>query len=896
MKKNLLIWVFCFYSSIAFSQFSASKETSLSTAAIYTDRSAAVWGDITGSGKLDVVSEISSPHYQYLGVITDILGKSSFSAQDHMSKVQHNFYGSCLGDLDGDGDLDLVTAGPNGDNKSPNNVYYWSSSSSRFELVGSTYSIDGKAFYGNSTLIGDFTNDGKLDVMWFGSKYDPAIYLGINSTTTADKITFSSIKKLGNKVSNFKSGNFSVASGDFNGDGNLDVVTTNNAYNSGNYGGNYQLFLGNGDGTFNVSIAPLGTKAYISYAVTTKDINKDGKTDFIVSRGKFSPPYGSEIILYTRNKDNTGFDEKIIFSSSNIPGSVKMGDINKDGNIDIVSQSNRGNLLSVFFNQGNEKFNSTPDLSFKTIKVNQFFLRDIDKSGYQEIVTLSSCKVSYFKIGYRPNAPKANNETYIYDRTLRKASATAPKNSSIVWYATEKDDVKASAPTATNVGIYEAYASSKDLKSNFESENRTLVRLTINKANLSVSNASVSNKIYDGNKNAIISGAKLNGVLGADQVVLSNDKKGLFASKNAGKDIAITTQMQISGNSATNYKLLQPNLVGNIARKQITIDAKAESKIYDGTKVAILTEANLVDIIKNDDVALTNSSTATFTDKNVGTQIQVDVDMNLKGKDANNYDLLQGKTKANILPKKIMVNASAKDKIYDGTTVASISKAFCYGLIKGDDATLSDQKFGTFVTPNSGTHIEVNTSMTLSGKDAKNYTIQQPILRAKITPCPIEITANANSKIANSNDPKLTYKITSGKLLKLDNLTGTLSREKGEKAGSYKIELGSLSAGKNYTITFIPAEFKINEIITGINDMVKTETKIYPVPTSNTLTVSSPKIVKEIFLISSTGKILRSLKPKQNKFTIHVADLISGHYILVIKTENTSINKAFIKL
>jgi hypothetical protein len=78
-----------------------------------------------------------------------------------------------------------------------------------------------------------------------------------------------------------------------------------------------------------------------------------------------------------------------------------------------------------------------------------------------------------------------------------------------------------------------------------------------------------------------------------------------------------------------------------------------------------------------------------------------------------------------------------------------------------------------------------------------------------VSPRPITVTADAQSKVAGAPDPALTYRITSGSLIAGDSFSGELIREPGETAGTYAITLGALSAGNNYSITFVPSELTI---------------------------------------------------------------------------------------
>ncbi|WP_313383400.1 MBG domain-containing protein, partial [Chishuiella sp.] len=86
-----------------------------------------------------------------------------------------------------------------------------------------------------------------------------------------------------------------------------------------------------------------------------------------------------------------------------------------------------------------------------------------------------------------------------------------------------------------------------------------------------------------------------------------------------------------------------------------------------------------------------------------------------------------------------------------------------------------------------------------------------------ITKSNLTITADAQLKAYGTNDPSLTYKITSGQLIGSDQLTGDLKRDVGEDVGNYAINQGTLSASANYDLTFEKADFIITKaIVTGI--------------------------------------------------------------------------------
>src|SRR5439155_14497712 len=66
----------------------------------------------------------------------------------------------------------------------------------------------------------------------------------------------------------------------------------------------------------------------------------------------------------------------------------------------------------------------------------------------------------------------------------------------------------------------------------------------------------------------------------------------------------------------------------------------------------------------------------------------------------------------------------------------------------------------------------------------------------------VTVTANAQTKVYGDADPTLTY---TGALRLADSFTGSLARVAGENVGDYAMTQGTLSAGGNYTLTFVGA-------------------------------------------------------------------------------------------
>ncbi len=160
---------------------------------------------------------------------------------------------------------------------------------------------------------------------------------------------------------------------------------------------------------------------------------------------------------------------------------------------------------------------------------------------------------------------------------------------------------------------------------------------------VSVVNLTVGDKIYDGSDSAIISNLKLKGVVGRDDILIT-DSSGFFDDKNVGESKPITTLITLSGSDTINYELIQPTaLIANILPKPISLsgDFSVEEKIYDGSSAATLLEnnLNLEGVISTDDIEL-DEVLASFSHAEVGEDIIVNLDeVSIKGVDVNNYAL-----------------------------------------------------------------------------------------------------------------------------------------------------------------------------------------------------------------------------------------------------------------
>lgn len=106
---------------------------------------------------------------------------------------------------------------------------------------------------------------------------------------------------------------------------------------------------------------------------------------------------------------------------------------------------------------------------------------------------------------------------------------------------------------------------------------------TITPAKLNITGVTAVNKVYDGVRNASLSGGGVQ-VFGNDDVTLvKTAATGTFDTKDAGSaKLVSATGYSLSGSDVSNYALIQPTeLLAAITPKAMTIEAKNDFRTYD---------------------------------------------------------------------------------------------------------------------------------------------------------------------------------------------------------------------------------------------------------------------------------------------------------------------------
>ncbi len=266
-------------------------------------------------------------------------------------------WGIATGDMDKDGDIDLVSSS-NLDGMI--NVHYNNGKgdfSKKRQFRGGPYN--------RAVITGDFNKDGNLDIASVSVK-DMKV-----NVLLADGAGGYLPKKSIPAGGGFP---HDITTADVNQDGNLDLVTVTNM--------NHKVNLHFGDGNGNFAGAKSLPTTMKPRSVLVDDLNKDGIPDLIVGTD-------NREINYLLGKGQGQFEPKKYLLGDGAIWGIGVGDFNKDGYPDVCGASYSTNKLSVFLTKANMQYErpqiiESGDYNFDLV------CADFDLDGDIDIVTAST--------------------------------------------------------------------------------------------------------------------------------------------------------------------------------------------------------------------------------------------------------------------------------------------------------------------------------------------------------------------------------------------------------------------------------------------------------------------------------------------------------------------------
>ena len=229
----------------------------------------------------------------------------------------------------------------------------------------------------SDVVIDDLNSDGVDDVVYGDHDEGVTVLLSLGNGlfTKADQHEFYGLTDIG--------------LADFNKDGDLDVVASNDSKQK------LSVFLGSGDGTF-----ATGTEFSVggySNSVDVGDVNGDGNLDLITGNTVYSS--GSVSLLLGLGNGSFGTPTNY-FEDDSVP-SAALGDLDGDNDLDLLWTTDPGSAsvptLSWRLNSGSGSFGSTNQFLLGETELEQVELADLDGDGDDDLIALSGGSLFTFR-------------------------------------------------------------------------------------------------------------------------------------------------------------------------------------------------------------------------------------------------------------------------------------------------------------------------------------------------------------------------------------------------------------------------------------------------------------------------------------------------------------------
>lgn len=266
------------------------------------------------------------------------------------------------GDLNNDGYVDLISTGIDESSELSTSIYINDHDGSFTKLDVTLTPI-----YNATVALGDYNKDGFLDILLAGEGYDPLSSLWKNNGDLTFTEVNSGLANLGGTNAEFR---------DIDNDGDLDILLSGSIRNQdGSYSSDLRLYSNEGNDTFEEF-----DLSFTSYAVVGSlgDFDNDGDLDLVTG--------GNTLEVYPNN-GNGSFSSPIDLGLSFTAGNIKWFDFNNDQYLDLMLAGN--SVTDVLINNQDNSFSNLGG-SFEILQRQKIDLRDYNNDGHIDLLLVGT--------------------------------------------------------------------------------------------------------------------------------------------------------------------------------------------------------------------------------------------------------------------------------------------------------------------------------------------------------------------------------------------------------------------------------------------------------------------------------------------------------------------------